>query len=47
VPYEKSVRLVRDSLTENTFADLRTEGEKLKLDEAVALALEETYTKLR
>lgn len=40
--YDQSVALVRDSLTEKAFADLFAKGRKLKLEEAVAMALAET-----
>jgi tetratricopeptide (TPR) repeat protein len=42
VPYEQSVALVRASLTEKAFVNLFAKGRKLKLEEAVTLALAET-----
>jgi predicted ATPase/DNA-binding winged helix-turn-helix (wHTH) protein len=44
VPYEQSVALVRASLTEKAFVDLFANGRKLKLEEAVTLALAETVS---
>jgi tetratricopeptide (TPR) repeat protein len=44
VPYEQSVALVRASLTEKAFVDLFANGRKLKLEEAVTLALVETVS---
>jgi predicted ATPase/DNA-binding winged helix-turn-helix (wHTH) protein len=41
-PYDQSVLLVRNSLTDEAFAEFFAKGRKLKLEEAVALALAET-----
>ncbi len=42
LPYDRSIALVRDSLTEKAFADSYAKGRKVKLDEAVASALAQT-----
>ena len=41
LPYDQSVASVRVSLTEKAFADFFAQGRKLKLEEAVVLALTE------